>query len=64
MESYCVRDFFALYGTAESSCMCLGIAIGLPGDAGGSRHIDPSIIGEGAHGMGWDVMLCDDDSLM
>ena len=51
MESYCVRDFFALYGTTESACMCLGIAIGLPGDAGGSRHIDPSIIGKGEHGM-------------
>ena len=29
MESYCVRDFFALYGTVESACMCLAIACGL-----------------------------------
>lgn len=44
-QSYCVRDFFALYGTIESACMCLGIACGLPSDAGGSRHLDPSVIG-------------------
>ena len=44
-QSYCVRDFFALYGTIESACMCLGIACGLPADAGGSRHLDPSVIG-------------------
>ena len=46
MESYCVRDFFALYGTVESACMCLAIACGLPGDAGGARHLDPTIIGQ------------------
>ena len=46
MESYCVRDFFALYGTVESACMCLAIACGLPGDAGGAKHLDPTIIGK------------------
>ena len=45
-ESYCVRDFFALYGTTESACMCLAIACGLPADAGGAKNLDPSIIGE------------------
>ena len=45
-ESYSVRDFFALYGTVESACMCLAIACGLPADAGGARNLDPSVIGE------------------
>ena len=29
-----VRDFFNDYGTIEASCMCLGIACGVPFDAG------------------------------
>jgi hypothetical protein len=56
-QSYCVRDFFALYGTIESACMCLGIACGLPSDAGGSRHLDPSVIG--THYTCLHVLLCD-----
>jgi hypothetical protein len=56
-QSYCVRDFFALYGTIESACMCLGIACGLPSDAGGSRHLDPSVIGR--HCTCLPAILCD-----
>jgi hypothetical protein len=43
-ENYCVKDFFALYGTIECSVMCLSIACGLPADAGGGRHLNKNII--------------------
>jgi hypothetical protein len=42
-ESYCVRDFFALYGTLESAAMCLSIACGLPADAGGAKNLNPCV---------------------
>ena len=29
-----VRDFFIDYGVVEASCMCLGVACGVPFDAG------------------------------
>mmetsp|Transcript_24760 Transcript_24760/g.36519 ORF Transcript_24760/g.36519 Transcript_24760/m.36519 type:complete len:1559 (+) Transcript_24760:131-4807(+) len=37
------QSFFGHYGAVQSCAMCVGIACGLPGDAGGGEGIDPSI---------------------
>jgi len=39
-----IKDFFALYGTVQAAAMCLGIACGLPADAGGARHLQPAVV--------------------
>lgn len=36
-----VREFFTTYGSLPASLMCLGLALGLPVDACGSRFVNP-----------------------